>query len=99
MNQKRYDYTIKSVVSKREDGYVNKYHAQVTGAKCALGMMEVGWRGALLIDIFNTEEVDWNHWFYTSPVESMITNEAGELVIETMNSIYTLVPIKDGGSK
>lgn len=99
MNQKRYDYTIKSVVSKREDGYVNKYHAQVTGAKCALGMMEVGWRGALLIDIFNTEEVDWNHWFYTSPVESMITNEAGELVIETMNSTYTLVPIKDGDLK
>lgn len=93
---RKYDYVIKSVVSKKEGGYVNKYHAQVLGAKCAIGLLEAGCKGALLIDVFNTDGEPNNRWLYTSPVESVVTNEDGELVIETMNSTYSLTPIKGG---
>ena len=93
---RKYDYIIKSVVSKREEGYVNKYHAQVLGAKCAIGLLEVGYKCGLVVDVFNTDGEPWNKWLYTSPVESVKTNENGEMIIETMNSTYVLAPIKGG---
>lgn len=95
MNYK-YNHIIKSVVSKLGDGYVNKYHARVVGAKCAVGWMEVGYKAGLLIDVFNMEDTPYRNWYYTSPVESVETNGDGDLVIETMNSTYVLTPIKDG---
>ena len=89
----KYDYIIKSVTSKRGEGYVNKYHAMITGAKCTPGLMEVGYKGYLLIDVFNTEAVTSHNWYYTSPVESIENNEAGDLVIETLYSTYVLSKI------
>lgn len=94
----KYDHIIKSVTSKRED-YINRYHTKITGAKCAVGLMEIGYKGGLLIDIFNMEDTPYRHWYYTSPVESVGSNGDGDLVIETMNSTYILTPIKGGDSK
>lgn len=86
----KYDYVIKSITSKREDGYVNKYHELILGAKCTPGMIEVAYKGALLIDVFNTEDTHWRKWYYTSPVNSVTKGDNGSLIIDTLNSVYVL---------
>ena len=85
----KYDYVIKSVISKREDGYVNKYHSRIVGSRCAPGLLEIGFRGSLLIEVFNPEDTHWRNWYYTSPVKSVEKN-GDKLIIETVNSTYIL---------
>ena len=89
----KYDYTIKSIANKRSDGKINRYHEQILGAKCTPGMMEIGYKGGLLIETFNMEDTPWRHWYYTSLVESIEANDDDELVIETLNSTYVLSKI------
>lgn len=89
----KYDYTIKSITNKRPDGKINQYHERIIGAKCTPGMMEVGFKGGLLIETFNMEDTPWRQWYYTSPVESIGTNSSGDMVIETLNSTYVLSKI------
>lgn len=91
----KYDYIIKSVTSKRGDGYVNKYHSKIVGARCTPGSIEVAYRGAFLIDALNQEDTHWRNWYYTSPVEEIHYSSDGVLVIETKNSTYVLEKIDE----
>lgn len=89
----KYDYIIKKVISKRHDGRVNKYHEMIIESKCTLGMIEVGYKAGLLIEVFNQKDHHRRNWYFTSPVESVSHGDDGDLVIETVNSTYVLEKI------
>lgn len=88
----KYDYVLKNVKSKREESYVNKYHERIVGSRCTPGVLEVGFKGAILLEVFNLEDTPWRNWYYTSPIESFQT-DGENLVIETLNSTYVLEKI------
>lgn len=79
-------YRITGAESKRP-GKVNKYHARMTGKRCAieyLARQTVCWlwiEGLL-------EYEEYTHYHTTPVIE--IRGEDGVLTIETENSIYTL---------
>lgn len=88
-----YEYIIKSVVNKRTDIHMNPYHKTISGSRCHISEAVVGHRGVFLVEIFNLENDEFLRWYYTSLIESVTEADSGEVVIETMNSIYELVRI------
>lgn len=85
------DYVIKSIESKRTDGWVNPCHADVLGKECKIMSLMEGYSGNLVVDVENN--LDNLHYLHTSTVHSIDKHEDGKVVISTRNSVYTLEPI------
>lgn len=91
----KYDYVIKKIVNRRADGKVNQYHEKIIGQRCSVFDLSLNQKASLLIERFNTEELHYNRWYYTSCVIAVGTNDEDELIIETMNSTYVLAKLKE----
>lgn len=82
------DYMIESVVSKRPER-PNKWHPLIVGKRCSIERLWLRMSCVLMIEGL----VDWeeNSRFHTTPVLEA-RDEGDKLIVETENSVYTLVP-------
>lgn len=84
-------YVIVSVESKRP-GHVNKWHERVTGKRCVVACLMLGWSATFRIE--GLSPVASSTMFHTSPVVN-VTAKDGVLTIETVNSVYMLKECKE----
>lgn len=94
MDKGIYQYVIKSVVPSRPDSLPDGQRQWIIGERCTPDNIRVGCKCALLIERYNLEPSHYYRWYYTSLVCSHHTEPSGDLVIETLNSVYTLTPIR-----
>lgn len=88
------EYVIESVTSKHPER-PNKWHPLLIGKRCFIERLWLRMSCVLVIE----DLVDWeeNSRFHTSPVLDA-RGEGDRLIVETENSVYTLVKMekKDG---
>lgn len=90
-----WEYIIESVKSKRPEKR-NKYHDLITGKRCIVPDHQdlPGCIGHMIIEPFGHHPS--SRWFYTTDVLRFDKYDNGKIVMETLNSIYTFIPIQRG---
>lgn len=89
-----YEFIIESVKSKYSEKRTAQ-HDMIIGKRCILpGEQELPYYiGAMIVEPFG------NHcssrWFYTTAVQRLDKLEDGIIEMETENSVYTFIPIRE----